>query len=264
MLDIAIQIWSLSQSLLAGLPGTLGMAAQFDAASIDTPSVAYMQASPGSHLPSPTDSRCPRSGPPIDPSSVRSRKLFCLAESAVEAIRDLVRACEDAVNDQRRVRQRPKSLLLRHGHAFTGTRWGPKRELNLSKIRFENAAQHIVFTEYRVAAARFATELVDRLTKSLRAQAEMWRWLSTVKGLMTLRSIDFISALVIVAELGDLRRLPHPRKLMGYLGLVPVRTFQRDVKATRQADKDGKYNLRRTLVEAAWNYWLPARIGESL
>jgi transposase len=34
-----------------------------------------------------------------------------------EAIRDLVRAREDAVNDQRRVRQRLKSFLLRHGHS---------------------------------------------------------------------------------------------------------------------------------------------------
>lgn len=117
-------------------------------------------------------------------------------------MRDLVRAREDAVNDQRRVRQRLKSFLLRHGHSYTGTRWGPKHELFLSKIKFEDSAQHIVFTEYRMAV-RFATELVERLTQSLRTHAETWRWLPMVKGLMTLRSIDFISALTIVAELGD-------------------------------------------------------------
>jgi transposase len=105
-----------------------------------------------------------------------------------EAIRDLVRAREDAVSDQRRVRQRLKSFLLRHGHAYTGTRWGPKHEHFLSKIRFEDSAQHIVFTEYRMAV-RFATELGERLTQSLRAHAETWRWLPMVKGLMTLRSM---------------------------------------------------------------------------
>ncbi|MFM0498554.1 transposase [Paraburkholderia caledonica] len=71
---------------------------------------------------------------------------------------------------------------------------------------------------------RFATELVERLTQSLRAHAETRRWLPVVKGLMTLRSIDLISALTIVAELGDLRRFPHPREFMGYLGLVPSNT----------------------------------------
>jgi transposase len=51
-----------------------------------------------------------------------------VAEPQNEAIRDLVRAREDAVNDLRRVRQRLKSFLFRHGHAYTGSRWGPKHE----------------------------------------------------------------------------------------------------------------------------------------
>ncbi|CAB3804762.1 IS110 family transposase ISCARN28 [Paraburkholderia caffeinitolerans] len=180
-----------------------------------------------------------------------------------EAIRDLVRAREDAVSDQRRVRQRLKSFLLRHGHAYTGTRWGPKHELFLSTIKFEDSAQHIVFTEYRMAV-RFATELAVRLTQSLRDHAETWRWLPTVKGLMTLRSIDFISALTIVAELGDLRRFPHPREFMGYLGLVPSEHSSGNSKQRGSLTKTGNTHVRRILVEAAWNYRLPARIGESL
>lgn len=180
-----------------------------------------------------------------------------------EAIRDLVRAREDAVNDQRRVRQRLKSFLLRHGHSYTGTRWGPKHELFLSKIKFEDSAQHIVFTEYRMAV-RFASELVERLTQSLRTHAETWRWLPVVKGLMTLRSIDFISALTIVAELGDIRRFPHPREFMGYLGLVPSEHSSGNSKQRGGLTKTGNTHVRRILVEAAWNYRLPARIGKSL
>jgi transposase len=186
-----------------------------------------------------------------------------IPEPPDEAIRDLVRAREDAVNDQRRVRQRLKSFLLRHGHAYTGTRWGPKHELFLSKIKFENSAQHIVFTEYRLAV-RFATELVERLTQSLRTHAETWRWLPMVKGLMTLRSIDFVSALTIVAELGDLRRFPHPREFMSYLGLVPSEHSSGNSKQRGRLTKTGNTHVRRILVEAAWNYRLPARIGESL
>jgi transposase len=177
-----------------------------------------------------------------------------------EAIRDLVRAREDAVTD---VRQRLKSFLLRHGHAYTGSRWGPKHELFLSKIKFEDSAQHIVFTEYRMAV-RFASELVERLTQSLRAHAETWRWLPIVKGLMTLRSIDLISALTIVAELGDLRRFPHPREFMSYLGLVPSEHSSGNTKQRGGLTKTGNTHVRRILVEAAWNYRLPARIGESL
>jgi transposase len=130
-------------------------------------------------------------------------------------------------------------------------------------MKFDDSAQHIVFTEYRMAV-RFASELVERLAQSLRAHAETWRWLQVVKGLMTLRSIDFISALTIVAEPGDFRRFPHPRDFMGYLGLLPSEHSSGNSKQRGGLTKAGNTHVRRILVEAAWNYRLPARIGESL
>jgi transposase len=113
-------------------------------------------------------------------------------------------------------------------------------------------------------AMRLATELVDRLTQSLRTHTETWRWLPRIKGLMTLRSTDFISALTIVAELGDLRRFPHPREFMSYLGLVPSERSSENTKQRGVLTKTRNTHVRRILVEAAWNYRLPARIGESL
>jgi transposase len=79
-----------------------------------------------------------------------------------------------------------------------------------------------------------------------------------VKGLMTLRSIDFISALTIVAELGDLRRFPHPREFMGHLGLVPSEHSSGNAKQRGRLTKTGNTHVRRILVEAAWNYRVPA------
>ena len=63
-----------------------------------------------------------------------------------------------------------RTLLYRHA-------LGPKHELFLSKMKFDDSAQHIVFTEYRMAVRLFASELVERLAQSLRAHAETWRWL---------------------------------------------------------------------------------------
>jgi transposase len=39
--------------------------------------------------------------------------------------------------------------------------------------------------------------------------------------LRTLRGIDIVSAIGLVAEIGDIQRFAHPRHLMSYLGLVP-------------------------------------------
>jgi transposase len=100
--------------------------------------------------------------------------------------------------------------------------------------------------------------------QALHDQTASWRWMPVIKGLMTLRSIDFISALTIVAEIGDLRRFPHPRDLMSYLGLVPSEHSSGNSTRRGGLTKTGNTHVRRILIEAAWNYRLPARIGESL
>ena len=180
-----------------------------------------------------------------------------------EALRDLVRTREDAMNDLRRARQRLRAFLLRQGHSYTGRRWGPAHERFLSAIRFEDPAHHIAFTEYRLEV-RFSTERVARLDGALREQAATWRFLPVVKALMTLRGIEFLSGITIVAELGDLRRFPHPRDLMGYLGLVPGEHSSGGTRQQGALTKTGNGHVRRILIEAAWNYRFTPRVGESL
>ena len=85
-----------------------------------------------------------------------------------------------------------------------------------------------------------------------------------IKALMTLRGIDFLSATTIAAELGDLRRFPHPRELMGYLGLVPSEHSSGPTQYRGELTRTGNTHVRRILIEAAWNYRFPARVGESL
>jgi transposase len=42
-----------------------------------------------------------------------------------------------------------------------------------------------------------------------------------VEALMTLRGIDMIAAVTLVAEVGDFQRFARPSELMEFLGLVP-------------------------------------------
>jgi transposase len=186
-----------------------------------------------------------------------------IPEPADEAIRDLVRTRSDMVDEQRRARQRLRSFLLRQGHAYTGRRWGPTHERFLSKIQFSDPAHHTVFTEYRLAV-RFAAERVARIEEALRQQAATWRWRPVMDALMTLRGISFLAALTLVAEIGDLHRFPHPSDLMSFLGLVPSEHSSGNTKQRGKLTKTGNTHARRILIEAAWNYRFPARIGESL
>jgi transposase len=195
----------------------------------------------------------------------RSAELTSIVvpEPKDEAIRDLVRTREDALRDRQRARLRLRSFLLRQGHSYTGRRWGPAHQLFLSKIKFDDPAHHIAFTEYRLAV-HVRTECVERIEAALRDEVRTWRSLPVIQALMTLRSLDFLSATTIVAELGDLRRFAHPKDLMGYLGLVPSEHSSGPRQHRGELTRTGNTHVRRILIEAAWNYRFPARIGESL
>src|SRR5438105_11347663 len=59
----------------------------------------------------------------------------------LEALRDLVRAREDARLDRMRARHRLSKFMLRHGRPLPGKSWGVARRRWLSAQRFQFAAQ---------------------------------------------------------------------------------------------------------------------------
>jgi transposase len=178
-----------------------------------------------------------------------------------EAIRDLSRAREDAVRACLKARQQLKAFLLRHGHLFRARKpWSSTGESYLSKISFAHCAQNVAFDEYR-QAARDSHERVERLTEALRAQCEQWRMKPLISALACLRGVDFLTAVTLVAEIGDFSRFSHPKELMGYLGLVPSEYSTGERHHRGDITKTGNAHARRVLVEAAWNYRFPARLS---
>jgi hypothetical protein len=70
-----------------------------------------------------------------------------------------------------------------------------------------------------------------------------------------------VNAVSLVAEIGDLSRFEHPRKLMGYLGLVPSERSSGERVSRGSITKTGNAHARRLLTEATWNYRFSARIS---
>ena len=178
-----------------------------------------------------------------------------------EAIRDLSRAREDAVNSRTQSRHQLKGFLLRHEVRFAGKpSWTKAFYRWLGTLNFEQQAAQTAFTEYW-QAVQAADERVVRLTQASAASIAGWRFEPVVAALQALRGIDVVSAIGLVAEIGDLSRFEHPRKLMGYLGLVPSEYSSGQRVARGSITKTGNAHARRLLTEAAWNYRFKARIG---
>lgn len=139
-----------------------------------------------------------------------------------EAIRDLVRARESAAGDQRHKRQLISAFLLRHGRVYHRSKpWTMRYKRWLQRQAFEHPAHQIALQEM-VVAERHDAERLDRLTcHHIEELIPDWRLGPVVDALQAMRGVALISAVTFMAEIGDIRRFDHPRKLMAYLGLVP-------------------------------------------
>jgi transposase len=182
-------------------------------------------------------------------------------DEADEAIRDLVRAREDAVAMQRQARQRLQALLLRNEVRYPQrTTWTQAHRRWIAHLKLPHPSQQIAFEEY-VMAVDEACARLERFTAAITMHLEQWRWKPVVEALQALRGVQVLHAVRIVAELGDLRRFESPRGLMGYLGLIPSLDSSGPRRRQGSITKAGNSSARRALVEAAHAYRFPARVS---
>jgi transposase len=141
-------------------------------------------------------------------------------EADVEAVRDLVRAREDARADLMRVRHRLSKLLLRHGRVYSGGQaWSSKHELWLRRQRFDDAHTAAAF-DHHFDAVLSTTAARDRLDEQIVAIAASPRWAGAVDRLGCLRGVSALTALALSVEIGDWTRFTGS-SIGAYVGLVP-------------------------------------------
>ena len=179
-----------------------------------------------------------------------------------EAMRELTRARETAMMDLRRKRQQLSAFLLRHGlHYPVMRRTWTKAHMNwLASQKLEHVQERIVFEEMMLGI-REAQDRLQRLDDAIRAAVPDWSLAEVVTALMAMRGLDLVAASTFLAEIGDLSRFQTPRELMAYLGLVPSEESTGDTIKRGPITKTGNKRARRMLVECAWSYRHPPRVG---
>jgi transposase len=181
----------------------------------------------------------------------------------LEAARDLVRAREDARLDRMRDRQRLSKFCLRHGRLLPTSAWTVIRRKWLGEQRFEHAAEQITFDSYL-----HAVDLVDariaKLEQAIRETAVQGPWRELVARLRCLRGVDTLTALALVAEIGDFSRFRSAEELMAFVGLVPCEHSSGEHRRQGSITKVGNSHVRRLLVEAAWHARRRPKVGYDL
>jgi transposase len=178
-----------------------------------------------------------------------------------EAIRDLVRARDAARLTLKYAKLRLKGFLLRLGLHYVGRAdWNAAHLRYLAKVVCPTTTQQIVFQE----SLRAVDEQVDRLARleaELLERAPAWRLAPVVQALQALRGVQFLVAITVVAELGDLTRFDSPRQLAAFVGLIPSEYSSGTSRRQGGITKAGNGRARRALVEGAWAYRHPAKVS---
>jgi transposase len=188
-------------------------------------------------------------------------------DAAHEALRDLVRAREAAKKDQLRARHRLGKFLLRRGcrPPVPMPSWTHAHLSWIKTVQFEHPAQEATLLDY-LHEVEHVAERIDRLERAIddavETAPEPMR--AVIEALQALRGIAQVSAVTIVAEVGELSRFASPRQLMGYSGAVSSEDSS-GVRIRRGAiTKTGNAHLRRVVIEAAWAYRYRPAVGPAL
>jgi transposase len=180
-----------------------------------------------------------------------------------EAARDLVRAREDARLDRMRDRHRLSKFCLRHGRRLPTSSWTVARRKWLSEQRFAFAAQQQTFDTY-VHAVDLVDRRIEALERAIRETAEQGPWRELVARLRCLRGIDTLTALALVAEIGDFHRFTSAEEFMAFVGLVPSERSSGEQRRQGSITKVGNAHVRRLLVESAWHARRRPTVGYQL
>lgn len=181
-----------------------------------------------------------------------------------EAIRDLCRARDAARLTMKNAKLRLKSFLLRLGRHYVGRAdWNEAHRRYLAKVVCPTPTQQIVFQE----AVKAVDEQVDRLQRleaELLDRAPAWRLYPVVQALQALRGVQWLVAITVVAELGDLTRFTSPRQLAAFVGLIPSEYSSGASRRQGGITKAGNGRARRALIEGAWAYRHPAKVSQHI
>ncbi len=162
----------------------------------------------------------------------------------LEAARDLVRAREDARLDRMRDRHRLSKFCLRHGRAAADQLLDASRVAVALRaaLRVRRRAADL---RHLPARGRPRRRPIDALERAIRETAEQGPWRELVARLRCLRGIDTLTALALVAEIGDFSRFRSAAEFMAFVGLVPSEHSSGEHRRQGSITKVGNSHVRR-------------------
>jgi transposase len=173
-----------------------------------------------------------------------------------ESVRSLIR-CRYAFKDAaKRVKHQINSFLLGQDQRWKDSKWTHQHRTWLRKLKMSSSHLQQVLEEHLAH--------LDYLETRLEQIAALPLYAPAVKKLRTLKGIQTLTAMLLIAEITDFRRFPNPRALMAFLGLIPSEDSSGDKRKDGAITKAGNHRCRTALIEAVQHYAKSPYIGTEM
>jgi transposase len=171
-----------------------------------------------------------------------------IAPPPVRLLRALLRHRASLARLGTQLRNRIHAVAADHGYDRTGSYWtGPGRgwlaELDLPAVSREIVTDCLAFTGA-------LAPVIERLDAEVHARAKAD---PRVKVLTALPGVGEFTALVMLAEIGDITRFPSARKLASWAGLTPT------VRGSDLTARHGHISKQ----GSAWLWWGPGQAAQT-
>ena len=137
---------------------------------------------------------------------------------------------------------RRAGVRMRKGEVLKQACSNDPRLSHPSQVAVTSAMRHIAYLNEEIAALEG-----DLL---LQGKAVIPAWV--LEALMGIPGIDALSAITIVAEIGDIERFPRPANLYSYAGIIPSVHASGNTLRMGSISKQGRALLRTVLIRVSW------------
>ena len=179
-------------------------------------------------------------------------KQVVIPSEKIEAMKEFTRARCSKKRQLKKAKQELLSFLLRMGMIYPekGSYWTQSHFEWLRTVQFKDEWLQLAFEEYFSEVNELMAK-VARLDTQIKQMAENSEIKNDVEKLICFTGIDYLTAVSIVAEVGDFSRFSNAKAFSNYIGLCPGENSSGLRVRHTAITKAGNSRVRQLLIESA-------------
>jgi transposase len=195
--------------------------------------------------------------------------VVSVPECEQEQDRDLLRTRQKLMDQRTELRRHLQALLRRHGlhykaEAQSKTHWTKQHYNWLERATEGTSGSFQANLALLLQQLKNLNAILAKYDKQIEALAASPRYQAPVQALTCYKGIKHHFALTMITEIGDIKRFPHPRQLVSWIGM-DIREYSSGGKHNRFGiTKHGNRYLRTAFIEANQRSYRSTRIGKDL